>query len=77
MDLGKGVKDAKVRWSKVENGKGGEKDGMHEWVCGLQAGTNIEFVASWAVASRLPHFLALHVNRKMQLRPVFLSYTTT
>ena len=49
VDLGEGVKDAKVRWSKVENGKGGEKDGMYEWVCGLQAGTNTEFVASWAV----------------------------
>ncbi|TFK87177.1 hypothetical protein K466DRAFT_663212 [Polyporus arcularius HHB13444] len=43
------VKDAKARWSKVENGKGGEKDGMYEWVCALPAGETVSLEAEWAV----------------------------
>ena len=43
------VKETKVRWSKVENGKGGEKDGMYEWVCAVPAGKKVALEAEWAV----------------------------
>ena len=42
-------KDVKVRWSKVEDGKGGEKDGMYEWVCGIAAGKKVQLEAQWDV----------------------------
>ena len=45
---GEGV-DAKVRWTKAEDGKGGEKDGMYEWVCGIAAGKKVELEAEWEV----------------------------
>ena len=41
--------DAKVRWTKAEDGKGGEKDGMYEWVCGIAAGKKGELEAEWEV----------------------------
>ena len=41
--------DVKVRWSKVEDGKGGEKDGMYEWVCGIAAGKKVQLEARWDV----------------------------
>ena len=41
--------DVKVRWTKVEDGKGGEKDGMFEWVCGVGAGEKVELEAKWEV----------------------------
>ena len=41
--------DVKVRWTKVEDGKGGEKDGMFEWVCGVGAGKKAELEAEWEV----------------------------
>ena len=44
--------DVKVRWSKVEDGKGGEKDGMYEWVCGtVVAGKEVKFEAEWDIKS--------------------------
>ncbi|RPD54836.1 hypothetical protein L226DRAFT_493613 [Lentinus tigrinus ALCF2SS1-7] len=43
------VTEAKVRWSKVENGRGGEKDGMYEWVCVVPAGKKVQLEAEWAV----------------------------
>ena len=43
------AKDVKVRWTKVENGKGGEKDGMYEWVCRLPAGKKVQLEAEWDV----------------------------
>ncbi|KAI0750057.1 hypothetical protein C8Q80DRAFT_1165901 [Daedaleopsis nitida] len=50
VDLGEGVQDAKVRWTKVEHGRGGEKDGMFEWVCGtVAAGKEVAFEAEWAI----------------------------
>ncbi|KAI0636279.1 hypothetical protein C8Q77DRAFT_637351 [Trametes polyzona] len=36
-----GGASAKVRWSKVVDGKGGEKDGLYEWVCVIPAGKKI------------------------------------
>ncbi|KAI0750058.1 hypothetical protein C8Q80DRAFT_1120131 [Daedaleopsis nitida] len=41
--------DGKVRWSKVVDGKGGEKDGMYGWVCGVPAGKKIELEAEWDI----------------------------
>ena len=43
------VKEAKVRWAKVEDGKGGEKDGMYEWVCGIPAGKKVQLETVWDV----------------------------
>ena len=43
------VKEAKVRWAKVEDGKGGEKDGMYEWVCGIPAGQKVQLETEWDV----------------------------
>ncbi|KAI0706428.1 hypothetical protein C8Q76DRAFT_749605 [Earliella scabrosa] len=52
IDLGADVQDAKVRWSKVEKGQGGEKDGMYEWVCGtVVAGKEVKFEAEWDIKS--------------------------
>ena len=46
------VKEAKIRWGKVEDGKGGEKDGMYEWVCGtVVAGKEVKFEAEWDIKS--------------------------
>ena len=55
-DLGK-WKDSKlkrkVRWGKVINGKGGEKDGKYEWLAPLEAGQEVTLTAIWEVkASR-------------------------
>ncbi|TFK87179.1 hypothetical protein K466DRAFT_549154 [Polyporus arcularius HHB13444] len=43
------VKEVKARWSKVDNGKGGEKDGMYEWVCAVPAGKKVSVEAEWAI----------------------------
>ncbi|KAI0695487.1 hypothetical protein C8T65DRAFT_584266 [Cerioporus squamosus] len=43
------VKKARARWSKVENGKGGEKDGVYEWVCTVPAGKKVTLEAEWTV----------------------------
>ena len=43
------VKEVKVRWGKVEDGKGGEKDGMYEWVCGIPAGQKVQLETVWDV----------------------------
>lgn len=43
------VNQVKARWSKVEDGKGGEKDGMYEWVCAVPAGKKVNLEAEWAV----------------------------
>ena len=41
--------DVKVRWSKVEDGKGGEKDGMYEWLCGIPTGKKVVLKAEWDI----------------------------
>ena len=52
VDLGADVRDAKVRWSKVEKGSGGEKDGTYEWVCGsIAAGKEVKLEAEWDIKS--------------------------
>ena len=43
------VQEGKVRWTKVEKGKGGERDGMYEWVCGIPGGKKVELEAEWDV----------------------------
>ena len=43
------VQEAKARWAKVDDGKGGEKDGMYEWICGITAGKRVELEAEWDV----------------------------
>ena len=43
------VQEAKARWSKVEDGKGGEKSGMYEWVCAIPAGKKVTLEAEWAI----------------------------
>lgn len=40
---------AKVRWTKVEDGRGGEKDGLYEWVCAIPPGKKISLEAQWDV----------------------------
>ncbi|KAH9902414.1 hypothetical protein C8Q73DRAFT_777736 [Cubamyces lactineus] len=40
---------AKVRWQKVVDGKGGEKDGLFEWVCAIPAGEKINLDAQWDI----------------------------
>ena len=45
------VKGGKVYWTKVEKGRGGEKDGMYEWVCGIGAGKKVQLEAEWDVKS--------------------------
>ncbi|KAI0323509.1 hypothetical protein GY45DRAFT_1332481 [Cubamyces sp. BRFM 1775] len=40
---------AKVRWQKVVDGKGGEKDGLFEWVCAVPAGETIGLEAQWDI----------------------------
>ena len=50
VNVGGDVTDAIVRWTKVVNGKGGEKDGMFEWVCGtVAAGEEVVFEAEWDI----------------------------
>ncbi|KAI0667914.1 hypothetical protein C8Q78DRAFT_1174843 [Trametes maxima] len=39
----------KVRWTKVIDGRGGEKDGFYEWVCAVPAGKKITLEAQWDV----------------------------
>ena len=41
------VREAKVRWGKVEDGKGGEKDGIYEWVCAIPAGKKVQLETEW------------------------------
>ena len=38
-----------ARWTKVEDGKGGEKDGMFEWVCRVGSGKKLELEAEWDI----------------------------
>ncbi|KAI0356941.1 hypothetical protein OH77DRAFT_1400184 [Trametes cingulata] len=40
---------AKARWTKVVDGKGGEKDGLYEWVCSIPAGKTVALEAQWDV----------------------------
>ncbi|KAI9056767.1 hypothetical protein FKP32DRAFT_1747571 [Trametes sanguinea] len=49
-DDGETVK-AKVRWAEVVDGKGGEKDGLFEWIHAIPAGKKISFEAQWDVKS--------------------------
>ncbi|KAM5544783.1 hypothetical protein V8D89_001681 [Ganoderma adspersum] len=41
--------DAKVHWTRAENGGGGEKEGLDEWVCELKAGEKVRLEAKWEV----------------------------
>ncbi|KAI9056768.1 hypothetical protein FKP32DRAFT_1681936 [Trametes sanguinea] len=43
--------NAKVCWTEVVDGKGGEKDGMFEWIHAIPAGKKISFEAHWDVKS--------------------------
>ena len=43
------VQDVKVRWTKVVDGRGGEKDGMYEWLCGIPAGKKVVLKAEWDI----------------------------
>ena len=43
------VGGAKVRWSAIVDGKGGEKDGVYEWVCKIPAGKKVELEVEWDV----------------------------
>ncbi|KAH9902416.1 hypothetical protein C8Q73DRAFT_670138 [Cubamyces lactineus] len=40
---------AKVRWQDMVDGKGGEKDGLYEWVCAIPAGKKVILEAQWDV----------------------------
>ena len=40
---------AKVRWQDMVDGKGGEKDGLYEWVCTIPAGRKVVLEAQWDV----------------------------
>ncbi len=52
VDLGEDAKDVKVRWTKVEKGQGGEREGMYEWVCGfVVAGKEVRLEAEWDIKS--------------------------
>ncbi|KAI0648701.1 hypothetical protein C8Q79DRAFT_904375 [Trametes meyenii] len=44
-----GGQTAKVRWTKVVDGKGGEKDGFYEWLCAVPAGKKIALEAQWGI----------------------------
>ncbi|KAI0788227.1 hypothetical protein C8Q74DRAFT_1349598 [Fomes fomentarius] len=41
--------EVKARWSKVENGRGGKKAGLYEWVVDLSAEKNVALVAEWDI----------------------------
>ncbi|KAI1792172.1 hypothetical protein LXA43DRAFT_364276 [Ganoderma leucocontextum] len=41
--------EAKVQWARTENGGGGEKEGLYEWVCELKAGKKVKLEAEWEV----------------------------
>ena len=47
--LGDVREEARVRWGKVEDGKGGEKDGIYEWVCAIPAGKKVQLETEWDV----------------------------
>ncbi|CDO75131.1 hypothetical protein BN946_scf185010.g56 [Trametes cinnabarina] len=41
----------KVRWTEAKDGKGGEKDGLFEWICAIPAGKEVTLKAQWDVKS--------------------------
>ena len=43
------AQEAKVRWVRTENGAGGEKEGLYEWVCELKAGKKVRLEVEWEV----------------------------
>ena len=45
------ARDVRVRWTEVEDGKGGEKDGIYEWVCSVPGGETVRLEAKWDVRS--------------------------
>ena len=45
------ARDVRVRWTEVEDGKGGEKDGIYEWVCSVPGGKTVRLEAEWDVRS--------------------------
>ncbi|RPD54841.1 hypothetical protein L226DRAFT_539362 [Lentinus tigrinus ALCF2SS1-7] len=47
VSTGSDLKDVKVRWTAVKDGRGGEKDGLYEWVCGIPAGDQVTLQAEW------------------------------
>ena len=54
--VGEGAEAVRVRWAAVEDGVGGERDGMYEWVCGVPAGKKVVLETVWEV--RTPENLA-------------------
>ncbi|KAI1792158.1 hypothetical protein LXA43DRAFT_1093971 [Ganoderma leucocontextum] len=49
LDTADDGQEAKVRWARTENGGGGEKEGLYEWVCELKAGKKIRLETEWEV----------------------------
>lgn len=41
--------EIKVRWTTPKEGRGGEKDGLYEWVCGIPAGEQVTLETEWSV----------------------------
>ena len=42
-----GEHEVKARWATADDGKGGEKNGTFEWVCGIAAGEKVQLEAVW------------------------------
>ncbi|RPD54829.1 hypothetical protein L227DRAFT_580189 [Lentinus tigrinus ALCF2SS1-6] len=49
VSLGEDSKNVKVCWTTPKDGKGGEKDGLYEWICEVSAGKAIVLETEWDV----------------------------
>ncbi|RPD54804.1 hypothetical protein L226DRAFT_616532 [Lentinus tigrinus ALCF2SS1-7] len=49
VSLSADSKNVKVRWTTPKDGKGGEKDGLYEWICNVPAGKAIVLETEWDV----------------------------
>ncbi|KAI0695495.1 hypothetical protein C8T65DRAFT_665103 [Cerioporus squamosus] len=50
LDNKTGPTEVKVRWTKIEDGRGGKEDGMYEWICSVCAGAEVALEAEWVVS---------------------------